>query len=296
MKTALECIPCFVRQATEAVTFCVPDESRRMAILKTILAEIATMDWQGDGPRVAQRIHRRIRSETGNPDPYACLKREMNRLALDLLPSLLQEARLADDPRTATVRLAIAGNLLDAGAKSGLDEASCRAALFRACRGDCLKGGAERLFERAAQARRILYLADNAGEIVFDRALVELLPLERLTVAVRGAPVLNDATLEDAEIAGLTHLVEVLPNGSDAPGTVLDDCSPEFRHRFEECDLLIAKGQGNFESLSETTRPIFFLLQVKCACVAGHLNVPVGATVLYGRNFSGAPLHPCILT
>jgi len=296
MKTSLECISCFVRQATEAASFCVPEESRRTEILRIILEEIARSDWNCTSPKMGQLIHRLIRRETSVVDPYADMKRSMNQLALELLPSLRQEARLADDPRATMVRLAIAGNLLDAGAKSGLTMESCRSTISRMCRGECLQGGADRLFDSAAKARRILYLADNAGEIVFDRALIELLPMEKLTVAVRGFPVINDATLEDALVAGLPTLVSVLSNGSDAPGTLLEDCSSEFRQLFEQSDMVISKGQGNYESLSETDKHIFYLLQVKCDCVARHLGVSVGATALCEKTGADQRVQSCALT
>jgi uncharacterized protein with ATP-grasp and redox domains len=127
-------------------------------------------------------------------------------------------------------------------------------------------------------------LTDNAGEIVFDRFLIEQLPFDRVTVVVRGFPVINDATIADAETAGLTDIVEVMTNGSDAPGTILDDCSEEFRTRFAEADLIIAKGQGNYETLRECLRPIFFLLRVKCPLVANDLDCPVGSMVLRPSN------------
>lgn len=143
-----------------------------------------------------------------------------------------------------------------------------------------LAGDPAALFEAAAKARSILYLADNAGEIVFDRILIEALPASRVTVAVRGGPVINDATLADAETAGIHEIATVIDNGSDAPGTLLAECSPEFRARFEAADLVIAKGQGNFETLSDTRKHIFFLLSVKCPLVAAEVGAPVGSLVV----------------
>ena len=118
------------------------------------------------------------------------------------------------------------------------------------------------------RASRILYLADNAGEIVFDRLLIERMPPGKVTVGVRGFPVINDATMKDAEDTGMTELAEVIDNGSDGPGTILDDCSQSFRDRFDEADLIIAKGQGNYETLSEVDKDIYFLLKAKCAVIA----------------------------
>ena len=143
----------------------------------------------------------------------------------------------------------------------------------------------ERLRRRVQETKSILYLADNAGEIVFDRLLIEQLPRDRVTVAVKGGPVINDATREDAEAAGLIDLVEVIDNGSDAPGTILEQCSPSFQRRFAEADLVIAKGQGNYETLNDVPREVFFLLKVKCpviardiACDLGHIAVHCNQT------------------
>jgi uncharacterized protein with ATP-grasp and redox domains len=106
------------------------------------------------------------------------------------------------------------------------------------------------------------------------------MPLEKVTVVVKGLPVLNDATIHDAETAGLTSLVEVIDNGSDAPGTILAECSESFHERFEQADLLIAKGQGNYESLSDVEKDIFFILKAKCPVIAEHLGCKVGTMIL----------------
>lgn len=284
MKTAFDCIPCFVRQAAEAVSFCVSDQSRRLEIMRCLLAEIAGANLHATPVEVSQHLHRFIRRETGNPDPYRSLKDRMNRLALDLFPAFHQEAKTDKDPQMALIRMALAGNLIDAGAKTGLlADGDVRSALCKACQ-DTIRGSPGNVFQAAAKARHILFLADNAGEIVFDRALIEALPKEKVTVGVRGSPVINDATLADAEIAGLPEIVSILSNGSDAPGTLLEDCSDRFRRLFETSDLIIAKGQGNFETLSATPKHIFFLLKVKCPRVAADIGAPEGALVICERN------------
>jgi uncharacterized protein with ATP-grasp and redox domains len=228
---------------------------------------------------IAQRIQRLVRDETGRADPYRRLKDRMNRMALDLLPAMADVSRRHRDPREAVVRLAIAGNLLDAGSKTRLAPEDLQAHLDGIWNMP-LVGSAADLFHSADDARRILYLADNAGEIVFDRLLIETLPLKKVTVAVRGSPVINDATLEDAQTAGISDLVPVISNGSDAPGTLLAECSEEFRHVFDRADLVIAKGQGNYESLSDTSKDTFFLLTVKCPVIAADIEAPAGTLVV----------------
>jgi len=177
------------------------------------------------------------------------------------------------------VRLAIAGNVIDLGVKSNLNESQIHEAI-ETCLTEPLEGDLKQFAAAITGATRILYLTDNAGEIVLDRLLIEQLPREKVTVAVRGTPVINDATRTDAETAGITGLVPVIDNGSDAPGTILEDCSGVFRRHFAEADLIIAKGQGNYETLREVPRPLYFLLRVKCPVLAQDLGCPVGRLVL----------------
>ena len=291
MNTALECIPCFVRQAAEAVEMCAMANPRRERLLRRLLCEIADVDWDVMPVVIAQRLQRIIRAETGVADPYRVLKERMNRIALDLLPALMDAARSQSDPREAVVRLAIAGNLLDAGSKMRLAPEDMSARLH-AIWDLSLVGKVEDLFRAANTARRILYLADNAGEIVFDRLLIEALPVEKITVAVRGVPVINDATLEDAKTAGIPEIVPVISNGSDAPGTLVEECSEEFRSCFNNADLIIAKGQGNYETLSEANKNIFFLLTVKCPLIAADIGASVGELIVHRKNTKLSKAEP----
>lgn len=280
--TAKSCITCLIRQAVEAVEMATVAGPQRERLLRRLLHEIADADWSVMPVVIAQRIQRLVRAETGVEDPYRELKDRMNHVARELLPAALADAQRQPDtvtPHEAVVRLAIAGNLLDAGAKTrtGPEELAARLATVWDMP---LVGSVNALFAAADRAQRILYLADNAGEIVFDRLLVQTLPAGRVTVAVRGVPVINDATLDDAEAAGLATLAPIITNGSDAPGTLLSECSQEFRDAFARADLIVAKGQGNYETLADTSRPVFFLLAVKCPIIAAAVGAPVGALVI----------------
>jgi uncharacterized protein with ATP-grasp and redox domains len=248
-------------------------------MLREMLRWTSEMDLDQSPPVFGQRLHRRLREISGDPDPYHEVKVRLNRMAMEVVAAMGVAARSAQDPLTVAARLAIAGNVIDLGAKGSVTATDVRRAADQAL-AEPLSGEPERFRRSVAHARRILYLADNAGEIVFDRLLIETLSPERVTLAVRGAPVLNDATKVDARVAGLEEICEVIDNGSDAPGTLLEDCSAAFRQRFAEADLIIAKGQGNFETLSEAPYNIFFLFKVKCPVIAAHAALPVGAHVL----------------
>jgi len=285
MTTAFECIPCFVRQAFEAVEMSVGNGPQREPLMRRLLHEITEADWSVMPVTVAQRMQRTVREVTGVADPYRTLKNLMNRTALDLLPALTEAMRQQPDPQEAVVRLAVAGNLLDAGSKNRLEPHELEEHL-KTIWDLPLAGSPADLFAAAQEAERILYLADNAGEIVFDRLLIEALPSGKTTVAVRGTPVINDATLEDADIAGIGEVATVITNGSDVPGTLLEECSYAFRQQFDQADLIISKGQGNYETLSESTRNIFFLLTVKCPVIGHDIGAPVGTMVCNRGKFA----------
>ena len=238
------------------------------------------MNFQDPPPVMGRDIHRIVRRIAGNGDPFAALKLRQNEFALELLPRVRALVDSADDAFEAAVRMAIAGNIIDLGSKTSLDETEILTAIETALHVP-LDGDVSELRTAAEEARGILYLADNAGEIVFDRLLIEELGVERVTLAVRGAPAINDALMADAEAAGLTEIVRVIDNGSDAPGTIMADCSREFVAAFEDADLVISKGQGNYETLSHSTdRDVFYLLKAKCPVIAMDIGCERGALVV----------------
>lgn len=285
MKTYLDCIPCFLRQTLDAVRLVTSDEAIHERLMQEGLRAASNLDPHQPPPALGQRIHRRIRELTRQSDPYRSAKDRFNQLALRHLPELRARVACSAAPLETAVRLAIAGNVIDLGINSDLRNAQVTGAINHALRAP-LHGDVDALARAVADAARILYIADNAGELVFDRLLLEHLPLDKVTVVVRGAPVINDATVADAETAGLPEIVEVIDNGSDAPGTILADCSAAFRRRFEDADLIIAKGQGNYETLSHVPNDVFYLLMVKCPVVARELNCAVGSLIL--RRSSGS--------
>ncbi|MEW6515520.1 MAG: ARMT1-like domain-containing protein [candidate division FCPU426 bacterium] len=287
LRSCAACAPCFIRQAEEALTLAGVSGETREALLREI-AELARSGSQGAvPPEVSQRIQRLIRDRTGCQDPYRKMKSELNQAALSLLPEVMRKIPEKMTAQEAAVRLSIGGNILDAGAKSGLEMDKALGTLERVFT-QPLVGDWSGLFARTASARRILFLADNAGEIVFDRPLLMLLPRGAVTVAVRGRPVINDATLEDAAAAGISDLAAVMDNGSDAPGTLPGDCSGAFRAAFAASDLVIAKGQGNYETLATEEKPMVFLLQVKCPVIAAHTGAAVGTLLVRHQGVKAA--------
>jgi len=284
MRTFLECVPCFVRQALDSARLVTDDETLHEQVLREVLREVGEMDFHNSPPVMGQHMHRLIRRLVADNDPYRNIKDRFNRLALALYPETEKRVEGSRDPLETAVRLAIAGNIIDFGSNCDLEDSHVEEALESSLVAPLSKSAVEDLRESVGRATSILYLGDNAGEIVFDRLLIEQLPRQKVTYVVRGSPVINDATMSDALATGMTDLVEVIDNGSDAPGTILETCSVAFRRRFQSADLVIAKGQGNYETLSEANKSIHFLLKVKCPVIARHIGCDVDDLMVLRRS------------
>jgi uncharacterized protein with ATP-grasp and redox domains len=278
VKTELECVACIVNQAVESPARFTDDPAARERILRQTLRQLADFDRSRTPPELGAMLCRIISDTIGDPDPFLSEKRRLNRLALDLLPELEPLVRSAGDPFAAAVRAAIAGNVIDFGAPGGKTE-GVREELVGALDRPLLGGAQpalERLQEAVGDARSILYLADNAGEIAIDRLLIEQLPRGTVTVVVRSGPAINDALVEDAETVGLDRIAEVIDSGAAMPGTLLSQCSEELRERFRTADAIVSKGQGNFETLYGEPGPVWYLLRAKCKVVARQIGCAPG--------------------
>ncbi len=278
VKTELQCLPCFFGQVDRTLAYAGVNGSRARGIRRRAEAIIERASLDEVPARTTTVIHRMLREQTGL-DPYRSVKGIYNRIALGMLPALRRTAASADGLEGG-VRAAIAGNVIDFGIYETIDLNRSIEESFRLP----LSSAPYRLFaDRVASSSRILYLCDNAGEIVFDRVLLEVLrgKGKNVTAAVKGSPVINDATREDADAAGLPECARVIDNGSDGIGTLLETCSQDFRNEYRAADLIISKGQANYETLmQERDERVFFLFKVKCPVVASHLGRPDGDIVI----------------
>ena len=276
MKTYLDCYPCFLRQALDAARMAGAGEEQQKAVLDCVLDLLGQIALSGTPSEIVDQVHRVVRREVGDGDPYRASKEASTREAVALYPRLKALLAEADDPLEVAVRLSIAGNIIDLAAAQEYDLwGTVERVLAQPFASD--DGAAFR--EALSRARQVLYLADNAGETVFDRVLIETLDVSVL-YAVKEGPIINDATWEDALAAGITGVATVVGTGLDAPGAILDRCSEEFQRLYGEAELIISKGQANYETLSEEGPRVFFLLQAKCPVIARDLGVPVGSIVL----------------
>ncbi len=276
MRTYLECVPCFMDQALRAARMATPDPALHEAVLRDVASRVASLDLSRTPPEMGRVIHAIVRRVTGNDDPYAAIKRSFTDAALEILPELQGLVDESRDRFETAVRVAIAGNIIDLGSHPDLRVDDLRSSLEDALRAPLDPVGLERLRELCGSGDDVLYIGDNAGETVFDRVLLAEIPADRLTYAVRGRPVINDATRADAVAAGIDAVAEIMDSGGDAPGTLIGQAGEEFLERFHQADCVIAKGQGNYETLSGAGREVVFLLRVKCPVIARDVGATVG--------------------
>lgn len=291
MKTAVDCLACYMDQALRVARISSRDESVQLEVARAVAALLPQMEMGLTPPENSVAVYAAIADITGCADPYLAVKQASNEQALALLPQLIREVDGHEQPLRSALRLAIAGNIIDYGAMRSFD---VEAALERARTVPFVLDESQQLIELIGglpPRAMVLYLADNCGEIVYDSLVIRELAARDLDVcvAVKERPIINDALLADALACGLDRYARLFTNGTACPGTPLAACSPEFLQEFHRADLILSKGQGNFETLSEAvgdiSAEIFFLLTVKCSVVGAHL---AGLT---GRSPQELPGH-----
>ncbi len=275
MKISRECIHCLARQAVEIAEEATNDITEQEEIIKRSLQELGKMDFNETAPEIAFRMHQHAKNITGVNDPYARLKEQYNEIAKEIYERIKEKKWLekSENPFDMACRLAIAGNIIDFSVGLKLEHSDIVKSVEDSIKHDIYGAGTTALYEAVEKSKGIMYIADNAGEIIFDKFLLEKLPKDKVTYVVKGGPIVNDATMQDAIETGVVDLVKVIDNGHYAQGTILKDCSSTFRDEFNKSDLIISKGQANFETLSDIKdRTIFYLLRAKCSSVAATIG------------------------
>jgi damage-control phosphatase, subfamily I len=276
LKTYFDCYPCFLRQALNAARLSEADVGQQRSVLQKTLSLLQNIPSGVNPPEIGYQVHQIVSDIVGKDDPYRETKKFCTQQALKLYPKLKSLVQQSNNPLEMAIRISIAGNIIDFGVSDQIADlwetvervvkqpyAVDHFAAFMAC----LK-----------TATFALYLADNAGETVFDRVLIEAMPIP-VVYAVKSSPFVNDAIMQDALAAGLDTCATLISNGAQAAGTVLSLCSETFRKHFEDAPLIIAKGQANYETLSDAGPKVFCLLQVKCPIIGLDLQLPVGSII-----------------
>jgi len=276
LRTYLDCIPCFFTQALKAARIAGADENMQKKILGEVSKLVPDFPLDSTPPEMGRAVYQLVNKLTGKEDPFREIKKSSNQLILNLYPRFKMMVESSEDSLLTAIKLATAGNIIDYGAPASFEIEEEVA--------NCLKSNFAVFnypeFKQALDSTKsILYLGDNAGEIVFDKLLIEEMG-KNIVYVVRNKPIINDALIEDARDCGIDKIARVISSGSDAPGTVLNLCSREFLEIYHKAPLIISKGQGNFETLSGEKAPIFYLLKVKCPVIAKDIGCKVNDMIL----------------
>ena len=280
MKTYLDCLPCMMNQALRAGRMATNDEKKIKKLLDNVGGMMKDIHLESIPPETGDIIYKEVSKITGVIDPYKKTKESNIQEALSLYPELKEIVRKSDNKLLTAIRIAIAGNVIDLGVGKEFNIVEDPKEIMRQEFGILDFNEFEKHLEKA---NTILYLGDNAGESVFDKILIEELG-KPIIYVVRDIPVINDVTYQDAVDSGIDEVAEIISSGSSAPAVIPELCNKNFLEKFNASDMVISKGQGNYEGLSNVNRSIFFLLKAKCHVIANDLNVKENDIILKGIN------------
>ncbi len=273
MNISLDCIPCIVSNFLKLLkTGILPEDAREKA-MRRLLMFLSEADFQQSPPELGREIHRMIRQELNNPDPYLEIKNKYNRMILNMNSDLEKMIIFAKDPFDTAMRLAIAGNVIDFGSQHQFDPIET---INRVINAHIAIDDSQKLKEDLKSAESLLYIGDNCGEIVLDKLFIKHINVTNTYFAVRSDPVINDITIDDALMVGMDKFAKIITTGDNAPGAVWESTSPEFRQVFNQADVIISKGQGNLEGLIDVPGNIYFLCVIKCDLIARRLGAKNG--------------------
>jgi uncharacterized protein with ATP-grasp and redox domains len=270
-----------MQQALRAGRMATSDENKLKQILDETAAMVQTISMQATPAETGAKVYHIVSKVTGVADPYKEIKQQHIRETKAIYPELEKIVAASDDKLLTAIKIAIAGNVIDLGVNKAFDIVRDAKSIleqeFAIFDYDAFK-------KQLAKSKNILYLGDNVGESVFDILLIKELK-KPVKYAVRAIPIINDVTREDAIASGIDQVAEIVDSGCKSPGVILSQNTPEFLELFNTADLVISKGQGNFEGLSSCSRQVFFLLKAKCRIISNHLGVAEGSIILKEHTF-----------
>lgn len=285
MKMNIDCVICFQKQALRALKD-IEDVNLKQEVLRNVMKMLLEEDWTKTPPELAGKVYKIVNDISGIKDPYKKLKKKSNEAILKIYDELYDECLNSPDPIHHAMKLAVAGNIMDFGAKEDFD---VHAMIQKVINAEFAYDFSNELIKKLDKAKNILYFADNSGEIVFDKLLLKFIlekyPKMKITFVVKADPIINDATMEDIDQISLKELENMEFNtlGSAIYSNAPSRESNEVEKWIQNHDIVIAKGQGNYEGFSKfkNFKKIFFLLMAKCPIVARDLNVKEQSFVIY---------------
>jgi uncharacterized protein with ATP-grasp and redox domains len=277
-----DCIPCILNQSLYAArTAKINDEKTQMEIMKHVIRELNNIDNFETAPEFSVKIHNIVKAFSGIDNPYEEIKVRNLKRALKFIPYLQTYINSSDDKLEQAVRAAILGNVIDLGANRDFN---LEYEINRISSNNIVLKDYLSFKEEVYKAEYILYIGDNAEEAVFDKLLIEQLKPKKIIFAVRDNNILNDITIEFAKKIELDKLAEVISSGSKIAGTNLKETNKVFNEIFLNAPVIIAKGQGNYETLLHEDRPIFFMFKVKCDVISKICGYPIGTSMLFYKK------------
>lgn len=284
MKNTDECIPCYLGLILDILDELDLKEEQRKLIVARALSESNDILEGLPTPAAMKNVAAEINHLSGGKDPYKEFKEASTRAALQIYPRLEKIVDESEDSFARAVEFAVAGNSIDLVAMDVSDLSGIIEWMQKLSDSDFAINHIDRLEAELKEAATVLYIGDNAGETVFDRLVLKQIKAADLFYGVRGGPVLNDSTEEDARQAGIDAEATIISSGIPAPGILLDEVDRKFYDLFNEADVVIAKGQGNFESLHEIPRPVYNLFKAKCDLVARHVGCELNSFIAWRRT------------
>lgn len=279
MNTNKDCINCILKKADERYSKLCSDKNKKNEFLKKVNSLIDSLGYEIPSPYISKRINDLINSEYGEHDNYIELKNKYNSLMLEAEDGLYKNITTSGDPLMRALKYAMVGNLIDFAAHDSITPELLSELIKTAESQFIAESEYEALKSDLSTAKNLVYLCDNAGEIVFDKLCIKTLKSLyknlNITAIVRGKPVFNDATLKDAKNIGLDKVVSVINNGTDIPGTYLCEIDKTAKKVIDDADIIISKGQGNFETLYGCDKNIYYIFLCKCAHFISRFNVPM---------------------
>jgi len=284
MKTYLECLPCFLKQTLKVMELNSIEENKRQVIMKRIMENLANIDLNKTPPEFAKVIYGTITDSLGSKDLYKEIKERDNKHALSLVPEVLELINNSENPLFTAVKIAVAGNIIDFASSQ---DYNVKKTINHVIENGFIVNDFEMFKKEIEKAKSVAYIADNSGEIVFDKLLIEEIMKKnncKIDFFVRGFPIINDATKHDAKLIGIEDLenVEIKEIVDGFPNMK----NKELIDSLEKYDLIISKGQANYECLSELDANVYFLLITKCPIIAKDLGVEAGKSLIKRQHIT----------
>lgn len=291
MKAVVECIPCIFLQALNASKRITTDEKKLVETQHEIMRLLPALSLDMTPAELSYMVLKEVYKKSENGDPFKSEKKRSNEIMLGLYSRLSKIMEYSANTRLTALKIAVVSNLIDLGIKDDYDLNE----IMRKSVNESLKiDDSESLFEDIKNLENILYIADNAGELVADKLFIKFLNRSGITVAVKSKPLLNDATIEDAEKVGMSEVAKVIETGSGILGTILSDCSKEFIEAYNNSDMVISKGQANFEALDGVQKNIYFLFTVKCNTIAKRFGAKIDDLIVYKTERAKKKKEPAV--